>query len=293
MRKRHRKLAVDRTIRAIRLVPCVGAMLLAVTAGAEAPDVMESNWTRLVFETSKPIAALRIDIRLALATCDGPCVENYLLSSTVTSDVSWPFRDAEFRGVVRFRRRDGAAVERVRERMTGGRYRKSYVYSQDAVTRIKLRPSGRREENQSPEQWSDRSELRLAYPADRDGCETIVDPTLLLLAASSSKLLSGETGVDLCVFNKKRLHSVQLRAVGTEQIEIRERIVSVRRIEIHATPRAGPFSPEPLEFMGIEGDFEILIDERTSLPVGLRGRVDVFGRADFRLTEFELEDSSP
>lgn len=269
------------------LAPCVAALLLSVTARAESPDVMVPSWTRLVFETSKPIAAVRIELRLAPLAREGPSAAIYLLSSTVSSDANWPLPDTEFRGGVRFRRSDGSVLERVREKITGGRYRKTFTFTEDAVTRVTLRPDGRRERRRSPEDWSDRSERRFSHPADLGGCDSIADPTLLLLVASSPRLASGEAGVDLCVFNKKRIHRVRLRRVGSEQIEIRERTVSARRIEIRATPLEGPFSPEPLELLGLEGDFEILIDEETNVPVSLRGQVDVFGRADFRLTELE------
>lgn len=273
-------------------------------------------WRVLVFEDANGVTEVRTEVRLApvsgeqaaaalapgpgaLAPPDGARLS--LLTAEIRSESPWPLPDKAWRGSVWFDAESGAALQRVRERLTPTRYQKIYRYGRDGVRRTRTEPDGAAEASLAPGRWTRVEPPRdLAYPAERAGCAGVGDPSLLLLAVSTPGWDVRREPVALCVFNKKRVHAVRIERAGEESVDVQyarrsgdreQRVAETVRaavLKIGSRPLPGDASPEPLELLGIEGDVEILVDAPSGLPVRIRGRVPDFGTADFRLVEVVL-----
>lgn len=271
-------------------------------------------WERLVFEDANAITRVRttIDVRTisaaeaqrALIPAPGgdglPAGGDGAIE--LSADIEAENRivaDKAWRGRV-WLRPDGTALQRIRDKRAPDLNRRIYRFTPAGVFRIRAQPEGASERGAAPEAWTDVTEKAFAYGAAAAGCPRVSDPAALLYLLSRAVPAPGRAPRAECVFNKKSLYRVAIQAAGGETVsaahlderggEARPGAGSRRalRLQIVARPMGTPESDDVFEFLGIEGDVELLLEEATGLPLRIRGRVPDFGAADFALTAVRL-----
>jgi hypothetical protein len=111
-----------------------------------------------------------------------------------------------------------------------------------------------------------------------------------------------EKPLDLCVFNKKQLHRVQMNMAGLKSIKVHyDQVVADKKVlkqgEIETTKlsfktssMAGPDQEaEAFSFLGLNGDFDVYIEKASRIPVQVSGRVTALGNVDIRLQKVVLK----
>ncbi len=209
-----------------------------------------------------------------------------LLHLKVTSHLKWFLTTKSWLGDL-WLQPDGVALQRNRLKSGKRPNLKIYRYAEDGVYRLRHRPD---ERNDSPPgRWPLESERFYPYPrAVRQRCPIIGDPYVLLILLSQDKV----PGEPLCLFNKRTVYQVTLERKGKRSISVAYRLdddtvqtrLEAERWLIRPVPLEPERSPEPFEFLGMEGTIEVLRDPATHLPVQFQGRVENFPRARLSLT---------
>jgi hypothetical protein len=128
-------------------------------------------------------------------------------------------------------------------------------------------------------------------------CAQILEPASLLYIVSAIDLsLIRTKSLNLCVFNKKQLHGVEMHMAGLKPIQVhyaeiaaeneilkRDEIETIK-ISFKTRSLAGPDQEaEAFSFLGLNGDFDVYIEKASRIPVQVSGRVAAFGNVDIRL----------
>ncbi len=272
-------------------LPFVLLGLLPLAAAAE-PLAMP-DWRSLTLELPpafvvkaeleriEPSAAPLIDRPRALAP-----QTSRLLHLKVTSHLKWFLTTKSWLGDL-WLQPDRVALQRNRLKSGKRPNLKIYRYAEDGVYRLRYRPDGKNES--SPERWPLESERFHPYPrAVRQRCPVIGDPYVLLILLSQAEV----PGEPLCLFNKRTVYQVTLQRAGKRTVSVAYRRdgdtvqtrLEAERWLIRPVPLDPERSPEPFEFLGMEGTIEVLRDPVSHLPVRFQGRVESFPRARLSLT---------
>ena len=194
-----------------------------------------------------------------------------------------------------------AALQRIRLREGKEKWQKSYRYTDAGVFRIRKKPKDTEEADQPALKWTKVKESFYAYRTDLQGCKTVIEPSSLFLVASVIRQIKQDLPFQLCVFNKKQLHLVKVSVNGHQQLKVdyleksgnqKKRIVdriNTVKISFHPfSPGLENKAPENFSFLGLKGNFDIFIDQESSLPVQVSGKITAFGRIDLRLERVEF-----
>ncbi len=209
-----------------------------------------------------------------------------LLHLKVTSHLKWFLTTKSWLGDL-WLQPDRVALQRNRLKSGKRPNLKIYRYAEDGVYRLRYRPDGKNES--IPERWPLESERFYPYSRKvRQRCSAISDPYVLLILLSQAEV----PGEPLCLFNKRTVYRVTLQRQGKRTIPVAYRLdddpvqtrLEAERWLIQPVPLDPERSPEPFEFLGMEGTIEVLRDPATHLPLQFQGRVEGFPRARLSLT---------
>ncbi len=197
---------------------------------------------------------------------------------------------------------EAGALQRVRQRLGKKKWQKSYRYTDKGVFRLKKMPKDSREANLPLANWTQDRESFYPYDAASPGCSAVLEPSGLLMIASVIKQWKQDAPLHLFVFNKKQLHQVKVSVDGLRRLKVNyieksgthqtRRDTVIDAVKISFEPRSLAQSneePEEFSFLGLKGDFDILLDPNSYLPVQVSGKIATFGQIDIRLQEVELK----
>jgi hypothetical protein len=114
--------------------------------------------------------------------------------------------------------RDGTPLFLVRTRRGLDDYYQQFRFTQEGVFRRQREPASTAEAAGPPESWTKRGEHFYAYPPNEMNCLPVLETSTLiyLLSAASEKVLHHQG--PLCVFHKRQLHRVSLKATPAESV---------------------------------------------------------------------------
>jgi hypothetical protein len=281
-------------------------------------DPQRVRWSRLVFEASQSLTSARSEVRLVpvpaarlesslLAGVGGPLPrlpdgDALMMTATVDMSSKLPFvGDKTWETRVWFLPESASALQRTRTKIGDDSDRKTFRYLADGVRRIRSEAENPGESEQEPESWATVKSEFYPYGPARAECPDVSDPSLLLYVLSTVNISPSAPPLELCVFNKKTLYRVQLRAVAAIRLPVRytrrrgtdkepvDQEIEVLTIAISNRPlRPAEQEPEPFEFFEMRGDIEVSYDPVSGLPVQVRGTVKNVGEATFHLVEADL-----
>ena len=201
-----------------------------------------------------------------------------------------------------FTPRKASAFQRIRLRKGKEKWEKTYRWTENGVFRLRRKPNGAEEEEFSPERWTDIEKAYYPHDLARHNCESVSGPSALLYVASAAGLAIGDPPLELCVFGKKQLHHVQVRAEKYQRLKIdyleTSQQKSTRRngkaevLKISFTSRSlflDQAKAESFSFLGLKGDFDIFIDKVSKIPLQVSGKIPGLGNVNIRIDEIELK----
>ncbi len=302
------------------LIIVVNLSLLSPLSGAQSShfkfDMSEVRWNRLSFKSDNFFGS--VSTKAVLEEVPADEVECTLIASP-QGEVLAPSETKVFKiginstmdplvgsnGILAtglwFAPQKAAAFQRIRLRKGKERWEKTYRWTEDGVFRLRRRPKGTKEEALSPEQWTDIENDFYPYNSARSNCESVTGPSALLYVVSAAGLAVGDPPLVLCVFGKKQLHRVQVRAEKYQQLKVdyldTSQDKAIRRngkaevLKISFTPRSlfpDQTKAEPFSFLGLTEDFDIFIEKDSKIPVQVSGKISGIGRVDIKLSEVRL-----
>ena len=258
-----------------------------------------TNDVQLKYESVNKVAKLLIETPSGRASQTG---SSSLLSITTHSTFDPYFGTTELLSSQSWYDPSAVVVlQRSRERRGKDKWHKIYRFTDKGVYRIRKKPKNSKEADLPLELWT---KIRGSfYPFEKNylSCSRVLTPNMLLVLISSIDFQTEDEPVNLCVFNKKQLHNVQIRPAGKKRLKLSYNERSKNR-EVHRKERVETLKlsftirsygrknrkPEPFSFLGLNGDFNIYIKKDTKLPVRVSGKVPKVGKVDFQLKEVQL-----
>jgi hypothetical protein len=197
---------------------------------------------------------------------------------------------------------DAAALGRYRLRRGEDDFEKTYRFTQQGVFRRNREPGTAEEAKLNPEDWSRMVETFYPHDLAQLGCPVVTDRLLLIYIVSAANRLKDGQPLSLCVFGKRQLHRVWLKAEGRQLlkadfIERKQQIQTQRQGEIEARKislRTEPMAPgqdeaENFSFLGLIDNIVIFVDPHSNLPLQVSGDIPEVGSGDLKLLEVELK----
>ena len=212
------------------------------------------------------------------------------------------FKDpVQITNVVWFDPRDAAALGRYRLRRGEDDFEKIYRFTDQGVFRQNREPRSPEEARGETSQWSFNVQTFYAHDLGQLACPVASERLLLIYAASAAAELSNGQSRALCVFGKRQLHRVQLKAQGRRRLEVdyvetrpqaqnpRQGEIQALAIALEAEPLASHLDkPENFSFLGMHKNIVIFIDPQTNLPLQVSGDIRKAGSGDLKLFEAVL-----
>ncbi len=144
------------------------------------------------------------------------------------------------------------------------------------------REPGRETGDVAPEQWAVVREKQLAFPALATNPYWL-DPSSLLLVASSAKLGQVGASLSLPVMTDQQPYRVGLEVAAREQLALDYRLTrdgqstrlrektSVLRLDVSAAPLSDTDDEPEFNLLGLTGDIRIYVDANRGIPVLVEG----------------------
>lgn len=201
-----------------------------------------------------------------------------------------------------FNPEDISALERVRLRRGKQLWQKSYRFAKNGVYRVRKKPVDEHEQGLTPDQWTSVQEVFYPHTVKDSECPVILEPNGLLYLASALDFENQQFPLEVCVFNKKQLHRVEISAGRAQALEvdylektqetdtrIQKRIETIK-LSFEPHPLTPPdVDPETFSFLGLKGNFDIFLDKTSGIPVRVSGASASFGEADILLDTAEIK----
>ena len=197
---------------------------------------------------------------------------------------------------------DASALGRIRLRRGEDDFKKMYRFTRQGVFRHQIEPKDKKEALLAPENWTHENDNFYAYNPAKLGCSGITERSLLIYILASADLSRVDHPISLCVFGKRQLHRVQLKAEGKQRIKadyyeklpgkkVRvEKELEVYKIAVYAEPMESDLSEaENFSFMGFHKDIAIYIDPASRLLLKASGIISGVGKVDLTLHEAQLK----
>lgn len=285
----------------------------AIGSSALEFDPERVRWSRLLFQASHGLTSARSEVSLAPVAAAGlksslltdaggplpplPDADAMLMTATIGMSSKLPFvGDKVWETRVWFLPGTASALQRTRTKIGEDADGKAFRYLANGVRRLRFKPESPGDGEERPESWTTVKSAFYPYGPARAECPDVSDPSLLLYVLSALNLSAGDPPLELCVFNKKTLYHVELRAVAATHLPVRytrrrgtdeepvEQEVGVLTITISSRPlQPAEQEPEPFEFFEMRGDIQVSYDPVSGLPVQVRGTVNNVGEATFHL----------
>jgi len=200
-----------------------------------------------------------------------------------------------------YNQKNTTVLQRIRLRQGNEKWKKTYRFTNKGVFRLRKKPNNSGEAKLPLERWTNVEESFFSYDLSNAGCLGILEPSVLLYLVSAIDFTLGKKNLNLCVFNKKQLHKVQIRPEGLKRLKVnyteksKEREISRKgeieavKLSIKTRSLAGKEKKaEPFSFLGLKGDFDIYIDRTSKIPVQICGQIPGLGKVKIRLQKIEL-----
>ncbi len=149
--------------------------------------------------------------------------------------------------------------------------------------------------------WSRVDQHLNTFPKGIGNGLVITEPAALFYIVSAADLTDKGDTVDIHVYSKNHVMKVQLKVEEMTQIKVDyleestsgKRAVkgnaNVRRISLDGSP-ADPGAHEgDFEFMGLQGDINLYVDQKTRVPVQISGKIKKAGKGNVRLQRVVLK----
>ena len=281
-------------------------------------DAAEVRWHRVSFKSNNFFGS--VSTKAILEEVHADDVEATLIASPQGADLE-PSETKVFRVSIRstiepligsnemlttllwFAPPEATAFQRIRLRKGKEIWKKTYRWTENGVFRLRRKPKGTKEEKRLPDRWTDIENTFYPYVLAQSNCESATGPSALLYAASAASLTVGDPPLGLCVFGKKQLHHVQIRAEKYQRLKVNYHETSqaktIRRngkaeaLKISFMPRSlisEQTKAEPFSFLGLKGDFDIFIAKDSKIPLQVSGNIPGLGKVDIKLDEIELKE---
>lgn len=279
-------------------------------------DMSDLVWDSLLFKSDKFFGTVKTKARLEKVPVDE--IGGMLISSphgevlkpsrtkvfivTINSTID-PLIGSDELLVTRlwFAPQEATALQRIRLRKGKEKWEKTYRWTENGVYRLRIKPKGADEDELPQERWTDSENSFYPYDLAQSKCGSVTGPSALLYVVSAAGLAVGGPPLNLCVFNKKQLHLVRVRAEKYQLLKInyleksqqketrRKKKAAVLKISFTSRPLfADEAKAEPFSFLGLKGDFDIFIDKVSKIPVQVSGKIPGIGRVDIKLREASL-----
>lgn len=297
------------------------AMARADSASVLTLNVEKVRWQQLSFYAKKRFQ-VEVHTQVDLNSLPAADVEAYLLASPqgdpikpLSTEVAQmtlkttiePFlgATAKIQNRVWFNPQDATALGRVRMRRGNDDFKKIYRFTQQGVFRHRMEPKGSREADLEPEKWTDVKNSYYRYDLKRMECTGVTDRALLLVILSAGALSNHPDVLSFCVFGKRQLHRVELRAQGFKPIAVsylektprteirRKKQIQALKIHLRAEPMESDLDEaENFSFFGLHHDISIFIDPKTGYPIRICGIIHSIGKVELKLNEVHLSQAS-
>jgi hypothetical protein len=290
---------------------------IGTTASAFEIEADKVLWNHLSYQVSDIFGKLTTDVQLKTVPVEAaadllikdpagdalPPTGATLLTLTVYSDIKPLLGSNEILTTQSwFEPNNARALQRVRLRLGKDKWQKSYRFTKNGVLRLRSKPQDSSEENLSPDRWTKIRNHFYPYGDNSAECAQILEPASLLYVLSGMDMsLIREKPLDLCVFNKKQLHRVQLNMAGLKLIKVnygqiagenevlKKDEVETVKISFKTNSLAGPDQEEEtFSFLGLNGDFDIYIEKASRIPVQVSGKISAIGKVDLSLQKVNL-----
>lgn len=199
--------------------------------------------------------------------------------------------------------KNAAALQRVRLRQGKKNWEKTYRFTNNGVFRLRKKPNDPNETNPPIEHWTNIEKSFYPYDLKSIGRPCVLEPSALMVLVSLFDFSIGSEPLSLCVFNKKQLHNVQIRATELKRLKVNYIEKSIKsevwkageidsiKISFKTRSLAGENQKsEEFSFLGLKGDFDIYIDQVSKIPVLVSGKIPGFGKLDIGLCKVELKE---
>ncbi len=308
-------------ILALVLVFYLGGFASLTLAQSYDFDVSQVRWSSLSFKSSNVFGAATSKVKLegvAASSAEqllvtppqgvvlkpsGPQVFTLKVNTAIDPLIgSKDFSETK----VLFNSEQAAALQRIRVRTGGEKWEKTYRWTEEGVYRLRKKPDSSDEENLPRERWKNIEESFYPYDLNSMGCSFVSEPSLLLYIASAANLSTGDQPLSLCVFGKKQVHRVQINAEAGHKVEVdyveklslnntrKESMIDAMKLSIKTRPLIErQEEAEKFSFLKLVGDFDIYVEEKTKIPVLIKGKTAKFGDIDIKLQEVELKPFLP
>jgi hypothetical protein len=291
------------------------------SAAAESACLQQSGvnriaWTELALQAKKFTATLNARIRLTsifAADIDpvlpksprGTPVQpsgselcrlelNMRIHATLRSDV-------QIFNQVWFNPGTAEVVGRVRLRRGQDDFKKIYRFTRQGVFRHRWEPLNKKELLLKPEKWTDVKDSFYAYALPPLGCSRASERLALLYILSTANWSETSKPLSLCVFGKRQLHRVTLRAQGLYPLQVdylektlqsqvrRNGLVRALKIAVETQPLDSTLkADEDFSLMGLHKEIIIYIDPVLRIPLQISGNTPAAGRMDLKLRQVQL-----
>jgi hypothetical protein len=194
-----------------------------------------------------------------------------------------------------------AALQRIRLRQGSDFWQKSYRFTRNGVYRLRKKPQNAGEKKLAADQWTKVRNHFYAYGETAKDCQQILEPASLLSIVSADKVIRSSFPLHLCVFNKKQVHRATATVGGRLRTHVNylqpsepgrpRRDADIEAIKISFQTRclaSENETPEQFSFLGLKGNFDILVDPESGLPVRVSGKAATFGEMTLRLHAVEF-----
>jgi hypothetical protein len=197
---------------------------------------------------------------------------------------------------------DAAALGRLRLRRGEDDFEKTYRFTAQGVFRRNREPRTKEEAALAPDRWSRRIETFYPYDTASLGCPVVTERLLLIYIVSATERLENGPPLALCVFGKRQLHRIQLKADGRQTVKAdyiertpqgqtqRKGAIEAVRVTLASEPMTSDLEkPENFSFLGLHKNIVFFIDPQFNLPLQVSGDIPKVGTGDLKLLEAELK----
>ncbi len=289
----------------------------AIGETASAIDIEPANvkWNRLSYQARSIFGKVRTNVHAQIVPVEdvsqllmqdpaGEALQpsgDTAIAITVNSNIEPLFGTDEILTTQSwFDAESAAALQRIRVRLGKDKWQKSYRFTKKGVYRMRRKPRDANEEILPLDRWTKVRNHFYAYPEIADSCRQVLEPTSLLYLASAIDLRSVPMPVNLCVFNKKQLHLLNVSVgdpqplklnfvhkEGNKQVRIKKKIDAVKLSFAPSSMAPDNVEMEAFSFLGLKGEFDIFLDDSSRIPVQISGRIAALGKVVIVLQEVE------
>jgi hypothetical protein len=177
-------------------------------------------------------------------------------------------------------------------------YHQRFRFTREGVFRHQREPASAKEIGKPPESWSRLGQHFYLYPADRQGCRSILESSMLIdLIAALTENPHDATG-PFCVFHKRQIHRVSVHPQAQQMVRFdyleekagrvtrRTGSVSAPVVSIASRP-IGSYRGEVEEFL--RDGSRLYLSPEDHAPLMVSGELPLIGRVEMQLKEIHLK----